>query len=817
MRILLNWLNEYLENPLSSSEFISRVESIGHEIDSCKYLGAGLENVVVGHIVEFEKHPDADKLFITKVDIGKEKLLSVVTAATNVKKDDFVPVILIGTKLPSGLEIKPVKMRGILSEGMFGSLKEFNLADSSEGVYVFKQNVTVSEPIIPLLGMDDWLFEITSTPNRGDCFSIYGMAREIALTSGIELKDILYNTPLVTSLCNTSLVPPDIQIAAQSLCHQYLGSIVNGIKIKPSPEWLTIRLYLMGCRSINNIVDITNFVLLETGQPLHAFDYNCLNEHKIIVRTASPDEKLITIDDNSINLDENMLVIADAKATQALAGIMGGKESEIKDNTSSILIEIAQFLPSSIRKTSQKVNIRTESSIRFEHGIDFEMLMPAMARALHLIKQLAEPDAISPITWEKAKDTDNYPHKIFIDFYPAKVNKLLGTNLDKDKMLKIINQIGFKTSFVIKADECYRVAVPSWRYYDVTRNADLVEEVARVIGYNSIPATIPKCHAEGSVGDDYKFKNRIRNILEGLGCQEVYTYPLCSLSDENLFKEPEHETILIENPLTTEQSQLRTSLFSSLLNVLKYNLSYNSASSSTNKENIAVFEIAPVFYYSDKEKINENWKLGVLMYGSQWQGLWAKPPALFMNDFFSIKGVMEILLNKLNINDYQLKPVNKDFLHPGRCGSIEINNKECGYIGEFAPQIAQELIKGNNKVYYFELEFDYLKQISEEKSETVHYIPIPKFPSALRDISFFIDDSINADTVLDLIKSVSTYLEYLQLIDLYKTPNVLEVKKSMAIRMFFRATDRTLTDTEIDTEMQTVKKALKGITAIIRD
>ena len=808
MRILLSWLNEFLETPISHSYFMDRIQAVGHEVDSFKYLGEGLENVVVGKIVEFDKHPNADKLFVTKVDIGGENLLSVVTAATNVKKDDYVPLILTGTKLPSGLEIKPVKMRGVLSEGMFGSLSEFGLLETSSGVYVFDKPVPPGDSVIPLMGLDDWLFDIASTPNRGDCLSIYGVAREIALTSDIGLKDVLYDTPLVTSLCHSGLVSPEIEIKAADLCHQYLGAVIKGVKAEPSPDWMKSRLHLMGLRSINNMVDITNYILLETGQPLHAFDYSYLSGGKIVVRTAAANEKLTTLDDTEVTLAPNMLVIADQTTPQALAGVMGGKSSEIKDDTSAILLEVAQFLPSSIRNTSQKVNLKTDSSTRFEHGIDAEMLLPAMSRALNLIKNLNGNAEISPITWMKSKDSATYPRKISIDMRCARINKILGTDISSEKIIGIVNRLGFRTIAHL-TDDSFKVEVPSWRCYDVTREADIIEEVARVYGYDLIPETIPHCVAKGELHENDKFKARIRRILTGLGIQEVYSFPLCSADDETLFIEKDFSAIPVENPLTVDQSHLRTSLLASFVNILKYNLSYN-------KENLSIYDISSVFYKNKEGKRIEQRKVGVLMYGTQWQGLWPQPPANLMTDFFTLKGVLETLINKLNVTDYKLNPVSKDYLHPGVSASIELEGKECGLIGELHPKIAQEMIKGDKRVYYFEIDFETLKQLSNAKNTL--YSHLPKFPPAIRDISFFVDDNTTAGKAEDAIKAAGAkYLESLQLIDLYEPQNVEGAKRSMAFRMAFRSEDNTLTDKEIDKDWQKIKKALESINAVVRE
>ncbi|MCG9127587.1 phenylalanine--tRNA ligase subunit beta [Candidatus Poribacteria bacterium] len=785
MNVSLNWLKSYIDFDLSSTELADKLTMLGIEVESIKELGAGLNGVVVGRVNSIRPHPNADKLVLCKVDIGNSDELQIVCGAPNVSEGMCAPVATINTELPTGITIKRAKLRGEESHGMLCSEKELGISDEASGLMELSNDLPLGKPITEVLSLNDVIFELEITPNRSDCLSMIGVAREIRAETGnkLTLPENLIEENDIDVNSKTS-----VRIDAPDLCPRYAARIIQGVKIGESPDWLKNRLESIGIGVINNIVDATNFVMMEYGQPLHAFDYNKLDENRIVVRRASEGEKLTTLDEEERELTSDMLVIADANKPVALAGVMGGYDSEITESTCDVLLESANFSASSIRLTSKKLGMNTEASYRFEREADPEGVIPALDRATQLIVEIAGGSTCKGVV-------DVYPGKrslLELQLRKDRVNFVLGTQLDIHEIEKILKNLGFEVNL---QDNIFQVTVPSFRP-DISREIDLIEEIARVYGYDNIPTSLPKGDIPVPVPDNATVMcKRIKHFLLGAGMMESVNY---SFSHPNCFDKirvsednPLRKAFELQNPLSPEMSILRTTLIPSLLENAQHNRNHQI-------DSIALFEISTVFS-QDSEPLRAagiiTGEIGGGVYGNPY-----KSP-----DFYDVKGIVEGILEMCNIPDYTLLKTNDPTFHPGRNVAVILDEKQIGIFGEAHPTV-QENYELPYKAYLFKLDLDSLANAVDFK---IRFEPIPIYPSVQRDLAIVVDQQLPSDTPIDLIYSTGGELvESVRLFDVYEGDQVPEDKKSLAYTITYNSDTETLTDIAVNNLHDKIVKRL---------
>ncbi len=777
MNVTLNWLKTYIDFDFSTDELAQRLTMLGIEVESVKELGASLDGVVVGTVTFIKPHPNADKLVLCQVDIGDEDTLQIVCGAPNVCEGMFAPVATIGTELPAGITIKSAKLRGEESHGMLCSEKELKISDDAAGLMALSSDIPVGTPLSVALGLDDTVFELEITPNRPDCLSLIGVAREIRAETGNDLKlpkvNIQENDTDIRKVTSVTIDSPD-------LCPRYAARVIRGVKIGESPDWLKQRLESVGVGVINNIVDITNFVLMEYGQPLHAFDYHKLGENRIVVRRAAEGEQITTLDEEERKLTPDMLVIADAEKPVALAGIMGGYDSEITETTCDVLLESANFHPASIRATAKKLGIHTEASYRFERGADPKTVIPALDRATQLIVEL-----VGGTICEGTIDV--YPGKsepIQIQLRPDRVNYILGTALEVDEIEQILYRLGFGVE-ATQTDDTYQVTVPSFRG-DITREIDLIEEIARVHGYDNIPTTLPKGDIPIPVPDiSVEVHRRIKHFLLGSGMMEAVNY---SFSHPNCFDRirlaegnPLRDTLKLQNPLSPEMSILRTTLLPSLLDNAQHNHNHQI-------NNIALFELSTVFLQGE-----EPGRIAGILAGEIGGGVYGnsyRPP-----DFFDIKGIVEGTLEVCCITDYSFALTNEPTFHSGRNAEVLLGNKRIGILGEAHPEVLENY-ELPYKAYLFELDLEALVSAADFSKR---FVPIPIYPSIQRDLAIVVDEEMQSDMPIKIIYTTGGKLvESVRLFDVYVGDQVPEGKKSLAYTITYHSATETLTDKAVN-------------------
>ena len=789
MNLSMRWLSDFVDIDAKPHDFCEAITMSGSKVEGYTVEGSEISNVIVGKILSIEKHPDADKLVVCQVDVGSGEPIQIVTGATNLKVGDVVPVAMDNSTLPGGKKIRKGKLRGVVSNGMLCSLGELGLTVHDfpnaieDGIMVIDEDVKLGQDIREALGLNDTCVEFEITSNRPDCFSIIGLAREAAATYNLPLK---LHTPVVKGTDGDVNDLLQVEVKNPELCMRYIARMVKNVKIEPSPRWMRERLRACGVRPINNIVDITNYVMLEYGQPMHAFDYKYVNGHKITVRTAKNGEKITTLDDVERNLDESMLVIADEKGPVAVAGVMGGEFSSIMDDTDTIVFESACFNGPSVRLTSKKLGLRTESSGRYEKGLDPNNTKPAVDRACELIEMLGAGEVIGGYVDVDNSDKAQRRIKLDVDW----TNRFLGIDIPREQMVDYLERVGC----VMEDDD---IIVPSFRP-DLEHKADISEEIARFYGYDKIPVTAIRGTAQGHLTEQQKFERTVSNTLLSQGLYEIMTYSFISPKYYDKIRLPEdsplRKCVTIQNPLGEDTSVMRTTTLPSMLEILAKN--YNNRN-----ESAALFELSPEYIPTENPLPDENVQVTLGMYGEQY-------------DFYSLKGVVEALLDVLGIADYDVSAVSDNpTFHPGRCACISKDGRDIGTIGEIHPLVLQNY-GINTKVYAAKLDasalFD-LRCVSKE------YKPLPKYPATARDIAVLCDDAL---PVLDMKKAIQKaagpILERVSLFDVYKGQQVPDGKKSVAWSLSFRAPDRTLTDEETDGAMKKVLKALDEMGAVLR-
>ena len=795
MKTSIEWLKEYSDINVSAKELCDILTMTGSKVEGLETKGDNIKNVVVGKILEIEKHPNADKLVVTKVDV-KDEILQIVTGATNIKVGDIVPIAKDGSELPGNIKIKKGKLRDIESCGMMCSVGELGIpVDMFEnqienGIMILPEKFekNLGEDIVKVLDLKEEIIEFEITSNRPDCFSIEGLGRETAVSLNQDFKDPHSDIEKINSEVREEIHGLKVNIEAPDLCYRYIARVVENVKIAPSPEWMVKRLAACGVRSINNIVDITNYVMLELGQPMHAFDINSINGKHIIVRRAKENEKIITLDEIERNLDNDMLVIADEQKPVAIAGVMGGMNSEIEDNTKTVVFESAVFNGGNVRKTAKKLQLRTEASSRYEKGLSQENAERAVERAVQLVKMLNAGTEVSG-------KIDVYPtkqEKKKIKFDEKVINKLLGTNISKEEMINIFEKLGSKV-------ENNEVIVPYFRM-DIEQVADLAEEVARFYGYDKLCSTLTS--GESTIGIKTKIQkisDDIEQMLRYKGLSEVCTYGFISKQDlkkVNLTEDDieENDIIHIKNPLSEDYSIMRTTTIPSMMSVLATN-NYKK-----NKE-VKLFEIARIYKdpnnnISKGETPIEEKIITLGLYGEN-------------IDFYNMKGIVENILEVSNIARYEcVSNCDNPSYHPGRVAKMVVGNDVIAMFGEINP-IVTENYDISKRVYIAEISLEKLVKYSKDNKK---YTEVAKFPAVERDIAVCVDNNIEVGQIeKTIIKKSKGILEDIKLFDIYKSEKLGLDKKSIAFSLIFRSKEKTLTDEEINKTLEEIILELKKV------
>ena len=772
MKASYTWLKDFVDINSTPEEIASKLTLAGSEVETIDVMGSDLDRVVVGEIESAEKHSKSDKLSVCQVNV-RDKTLQIVCGAPNVKEKAKVPVALIGSILPDSTKIEKANLKGIDSFGMICSESELGIGEDSQGIMILDGKFSVGENLSKALDLEDFVFNLDLTPNRPDCLSILGVARELSALLGAKLKTPKPKVREGETLASTQV---KVKIEEPSFCPRYTCRIIRGVRIGSSPFWLRRRLQACGVRSINNIVDVTNYVMLELGHPLHAFDYDLFSQPEVVVRKAKQKEKFVTLDGVKRELDSDILLITDGKRSVAVAGIMGGLESEVKEKTKNILLESAYFNPGMIRRGRLKLGISSESSHRFERGVDPNNVDFACDRAAELINDLAGGEVLKGIV-------DNYPKKIRaqkIDLRTRRVNQILGTKLSTSEISKILKSLEFK----IKKDKNLKVEVPTFRP-DVTREIDLIEEVARIYGYDRIET---RMQASGNLvtpmPEEEKLTMKVRGILGGLGLYEVVTNDLVDPKKMGQVF-PEKRLVKIKNPLSEELSVLRTSLLLNLLSVLSHN-------KKRKEEQVRIFEIGKVFSERGKKLPVERNKIGIALSGNNEPIFWNKKSQI---DFFYIKGLLESFFESLSVDSYILIPNSYPYFSKDRSYDIKVRSEKLGFLGEVNEKIL-DFLDIKDKVFFTEMDFDKLLPLF---SEDKFYKALPKYPPVDRDIAVVLDDGILAGEVEKFIKETGgEILEKIILFDLYKGDQIPSGKKSLAYSLRYRSKQKTLTDEDVN-------------------
>ncbi len=784
MKFSLSWLQDYVTVRMDVDELADTLTMIGLEVGSVSNRFAYLDSVYVGRILGVKPHPNADRLRICKVDMG-ERQLAVVCGAPNSKEEMLAPLALPGTLFPDGSLLEKGIIRGQVSEGMLCSEAELGLGMDASGIMPLDADLMVGVQLNTALQLSDPVIEIDLTPNRPDCLSIVGIAREIA---AIQKTPLTYSPPTLADPDNKIVQMTSVRIEAPDHCPRYAARLLEGIKVRPSPFWLQDRLLSVGLRPINNIVDITNFVLMELGQPLHAFDFDRLEENRIVVRTAMQGESFTTLDQKERPLTSEMLMICDGKKPVAIGGVMGGLNSEIEDDTSRVLIESACFSPVSIRRTAKKLGLSTEASFRFERGVDPEGTVTALNRAAQLMIEMAGGTLIGGVVDEHPR-----PHETkALTLSVARTNRLLGTDLNRVQVADLLKSIEFKVENEPEADTLW-VAPPSFRV-DISRPEDLMEEVARLAGYNNIPTTFPMFPAEGRPFlKELAFRNELKQLMTGFGFTEVITYSFIhkQACDRLRFRsdDPRRNLVHILNPLVEDQAVMRTSLIPGLLSTLGYNLSQQI-------KNIKLFEIGKIFIGRGQDRLpKESEVLAGLWSGSRNLGSWHTEETAA--DFYDIKGVVEAVLRSLKIEGYrftQLPLADCDYAKSGFAAVITQNGKPLGRVGEVDPQVLA-IYDLKKSAYIFELELEPLQALLTGPQ---YRRPLPKFPAIFRDSTLIIDRGIESEMVLEQVMDFKeTLVEEVHLFDVYEGRPIPAGRKSISFRITYRSQKKTLLDNDI--------------------
>ena len=793
MKVSLNWIKDFVEIQIGLKELVNLLTMAGLEVEETVSVGEGFEKVVVAEIQSVRRHPNADRLSLVEVNTPQGNH-SIVCGATNIKAGQKVPLALVGARLPNGMEIKKSKIRGVSSEGMLCSETELGLGKDASGIMILSPSVALGVDLGEALGLKDTLLDISITPNRPDCLCVIGVAREIAALTHQKLKypflSLSDRGEEIHQKTSVTILDPD-------LCPRYVARMIEEVKIGPSPHWMGDRLEKVGIRSINNVVDVTNYVMMEYGQPLHAFDFDLLEEGRIVVRRAKGGEEFTTLDGVKRAMDGEMLMICDGVKPVAIAGVMGGLNSEIKEDTRRVLLESAYFTPAGNRRTSKKLGLETEAAYRFGRGIDYGGCLSAADRATQLIQELAGGKVVEGVV-------DAYPVPIKprpIRLWVKKIHQVLGTEVSVKQVRNYLEDLSLEVRG--ENEDVLVVTPPSFRG-DLEREIDLIEEVARLDGYERISTTLPK-GPPSSVERSKEFlvERKVVDTLIVHGYHEVITYSFTSPSSSDAMglrpDDRRRQHLRILNPLTEDFSVMRTTLIPGLMETARYNVSWKNS-------NLKLFELKKVFLPEEGERLPSEVKiLAGLAMGFDRDPHWALSARPV--DFYDIKGCIEDILDALMIKGARFNRANDiPYLHPGKASTVVVEQEILGMFGEVHPELLGRY-EIHGKVYLFEMDFGKMvKRAGDEK----RFQLLPKFPAVYRDLSVIVDKSLESERVVEAILNFrQPFVEEITLFDLYQGPPVPEGKKGVSYRIRYRANDRTLTDEEVNQYHERIFAGLK--------
>lgn len=796
MNLSMKWLSDYVTLDTTVKEFCAAMTMSGSKVEVATEEGSEIKNVVVGKLLSVVPHENSDHLVVCQVDVGQEQPIQIVTGAPNVKAGDIVPVALCGAELPNGVKIKKGKLRGVESNGMLCSLGELGLTVHdfpyaiADGIFLIQEDCQIGQNIHEAIGLNDTSVEFEITSNRPDCLSVTGLAREAAATYHVPLN---LKKPTFQGIDGNIQDELQVEIQNKEKCPRYAAGIVKNVKIAPSPRWMRERLRASGVRPINNLVDITNYVMLEYGQPMHAFDLRYVKDGKIVVRNAAEGETITTLDGVTRTLSPEMLVIADAEKPIAVAGVMGGEYSGIMEDTNTVVFESAYFEPVQVRRTAKKLGMRTDASARYEKGLDPEGCLRTLERAFELVELLG---AGEPVRTHIDLDY-NEKQRNRIPFDPDWINKFLGTDISREEMCDTMKMLEIE----VDGDTCIS---PSFRI-DLERPADLAEEVARIYGYNNIPSTVIKGVANASLTPKQKFRRTLENATVAVGCYGILTYSFISPKYFDKIALPAdsslRKTVVISNPLGEDTSVMRTTTLPSMLETLSLNYKNRNAA-------VALYEIGKEYLPTAPDKLPEEPdRLTIGMYGDD-------------ADFFTLKGMVETILETAGLHDCTYKACGTDApfdeicaLHPGRSAVIYAGETPIGYLGEVHPTVQKNYEIGT-RTYVAKLLIDEMQPLAQTE---ITYQPLPKFPAITRDLSLVCADEVPVgDLQAAMKKAVGNILEQITLFDVYKGEQIAAGMKSVSFSIRMRSHEGTLTDEQADAAMKRVLKALKEHGATLR-
>lgn len=792
MQISLNWLKEYVDIEVPVDELAHQLTMLGLEIEAISRPGEEIHDVYVGRVLAIEPHPDADKLVVCKTDTGGDTPLQIVCGASNMQEGDMVPTAVVGATLPGGFKIGRRKMRGIESQGMMCSAKELGLGEDHSGLMILPQDLPLGEDVKPLLGLDDVVFEIEVIPNRGDWASMIGVARELAALYGKPLRipeiTLPEAGPAADALSSVTIEDPE-------KCPRYIGRVLRNVQAGPSPQWLATRLIAAGQRPINNIVDITNYVLLETGHPLHAFDYDKLHENRIVVRCAKPGETIRTLDEEQRTLAEDMLVIADAEAPQAVAGVMGGADSEVGEGTARIFLESAYFNPVSVRRTSRKLGLMTEASQHFQRGADPEMAVYAINRAAALMHELAGAEVAEGLL-------DEYPNPLEVRevrLRYTQTNRLLGADIAPEFQRDALEKLAFES--ISQDGQGVAVRVPTWRH-DVTLEADLIEEIARLYGYNNIPVTLPRVRQSEMVfAPEENVLRRLRKYLVGLGLTELLSWTFSSPEAvrEAGLDGAYLDMVALDNPLSERQATMRSTLLPGLLATAAHNFNRGVF-------DISAFELGPAYHPAGAGELpTQTPCLGILLAGAPEPAHWSRGAR--QADFYDLKGLAEAVFEFFGVHEgVEWARSELALFQTAQAADIALGGTVIGHCGRVANAV-RKVNDIEHPVYLAELK---LEPLLARDYAIPQFEAVPPFPPSLRDMAVLVDQSVPAGALLHTAaKAGGNLLKTAEIFDIYTGEQVPAGKKSVALSLVFQSQERTLTDKDTQKSWNKILKQLE--------
>ena len=786
----INWMKEYVDIDVTPMELADKLTRVGLEVERVIDLGEGIEGVVTGKVTTIERHPNSDHLWICQMDYGSGEIVQILTGAQNVHQGDMVPVATVGSRLPSGMKLKKAKMRGLDSFGMLCSAEELGidskllLPEQRNGIFILPPDTPIGVDVKKVLGLDDTVLDIDLTANRGDCFNIIGLAREAAAVLGKDLK-----MPAMTvseKAGGDAKAMAKIEVEAKDLCSRFAVRVLKNIKIGPSPDWMQNHLRACGMRPISNVVDVTNYVMLELGQPMHAYDYDKVGEHTLVVRRATDGEKLRTLDDQERVLDNSMITIADNCHAIGLGGVMGGLETEVTSSTVNVMLEAATFAGPSIRRTSKALGLRSEASGRFERGVDTVLTYNALNRAANLLEQMGACETVKGIV-------EDYP----VEYKPAVVNvrmdslcERIGIKISKEEIVTILKKLQFN---VEAKDDTLTVTAPSWRP-DVTCDADISEEIARMHGFDNITSHVPRLDVvQGGQDIVEDVRDAVEDYMVASGLDEVMTYSFihpANFDKLNLApSDNRRKAIEILNPISDEFKVMRTTMVPNLLNTAAYNLSHQN-------NQVAIFEVGRTFFPESlplKDFPEEKRVICAVLSGKRHALNWTENHEDV--DFYDMKGIIEGLFEKLQVPDFKFSPSTEPYLHPGKSCNVIVDGQTIGSFGEVHPTV-QEAYNLNGVTYVMEIE---LLPLVPSATNVPQYHSLPKFPSTSRDIAVVVPKEVSMEELEKVIRdNAGALLQEVKVFDLYTGKQVAEGSKSMAFNLTFQDKEKTLTDGEID-------------------